>query len=151
MAHWFEDLTKQMADEKMGRRIAVRRVAGTVAGVALAGVLPGTLQAKQNKQCTLGCEPCGGGDCVNCINNPNTNCFCFTQSNGTPVCGCVILCSQASLCSASSQCKKGFACIIGTGCGCPNPTGICVPICRGKHKNCQIGSGHGLTVTGRVL
>src|SRR5579864_7053706 len=99
MAHWFEDLTKTLADEKMGRRAAIRRVAGTVVGAALAGVLPGTIQAKQKKQCPNGCDPCSGGDCVNCLNNPNSNCFCFTLTNGTPVCGCIILCSQASLCS----------------------------------------------------
>src|SRR5689334_576711 len=33
MAHWLEDLTKTMADEKMGRRTAMRHVAGTVAGI----------------------------------------------------------------------------------------------------------------------
>ena len=36
MAHWFEDLSKTVADEKIGRRTAMRRVAGTVAGAALA-------------------------------------------------------------------------------------------------------------------
>jgi hypothetical protein len=152
MTHWFEDLTKTMADEKMGRRAAIGHVAGTVVGAALAGMLPGTIQAKQNKQCPNGCDPCAGGECVNCMNNPNTNCYCFMQSNGTPVCGCNMYCSQASLCSASSQCKKGFACIPGAGCyGCPNPPGICLPICKGKHKNCQLGSGHGSTAAGRVL
>ncbi len=152
MGNWFEDITKTLADEKIGRRTAIRRVAGTVAGVALAGILPGTIQAKQNKQCRYGCNPCDGGDCVNCLNNPNTNCFCFSQADGTPVCGCNTLCSQSSLCTVSSQCKKGFACIFGTGCnGCPYASGVCVPICRGKNKNCQLGSRHGLTVAGRVV
>jgi hypothetical protein len=152
MTHWFEDLTKTLADEKMGRRAAIRRVAGTVVGVAVAGVLPGTVQAKQNKHCPFGgCEPCGGGECVGCQNNPNQNCFCFVQSNSAPVCGCNSLCSQISPCSAPSQCKRGFACIVGTACDCPNGSGTCVPRCRGKHKNCQIGSGYGLTVTGRVV
>ncbi len=150
MAHWLEDLTKTLADEQMGRRAAIRRVAGIAAGVAVAGVLPGTVQAKQNKQCPLGCS-CTGGDCVNCLNNPNQNCFCFTQSNNAPVCGCVIFCSQASACSATNQCKRGFACIIQTGCNCFGPGGVCVPICRGKHKHCQIGSGHGLIANGRVV
>lgn len=151
MANWFEDLTKTMVDEKMGRRAAIRRVAGTVVGAAVAGVLPGTVQAKQNKQCPFGgCTPCGGGECVGCVNNPNPNCFCFTQPNGTPVCGCNSPCSQLSTCSAPSQCKKGFACIVQTGCSCPGP-GVCVPRCRGKHKNCTLGSGHGLTAAGRLL
>ena len=36
MAQWFEDLTKTFGDEKMGRRTAMRRMAGTVAGAAFA-------------------------------------------------------------------------------------------------------------------
>jgi len=41
MASWFEDVTKTLADEKIGRRTALRRVAGTVAGAALASAIPG--------------------------------------------------------------------------------------------------------------
>ncbi len=41
MAKWFEDLTKTMADEKLPRREVIRRLAGSVAGIALASLLPG--------------------------------------------------------------------------------------------------------------
>ncbi|HJT58964.1 MAG TPA: hypothetical protein VJ761_20815 [Ktedonobacteraceae bacterium] len=43
MAHWFEDLSKTMGNEKMGRRTAMRRVAGTLAGVVLTSALPEVL------------------------------------------------------------------------------------------------------------
>ena len=46
MANWFENLTKSVADEKIGRRTALRRVAGGVAGVALAGAVPGLALAR---------------------------------------------------------------------------------------------------------
>jgi hypothetical protein len=40
MANWFEDLTKTIADEKLTRRQAVRRMVGVVAGATLATWLP---------------------------------------------------------------------------------------------------------------
>jgi len=144
MANWFEDVTKTLADEKIGRRTALRRVGGTVAGVALAGAIPGLALAKKN-QC-----PNGGGNCTigfsNC-NNPNTNCFCFTDISGKAVCGCNSYCSQIPVCSSDKTCGKAGKCISANGCtGCGTSTGVCVPNCaKKKNKNCVLGSGHGTT------
>ena len=154
MVNWFEDLTKTMADDKLPRRQAIRRIAGSVAGVALASWLPGQVLAKNipwEKQC-----PFGGSDCVsccvNCTGNPNTNCFCLISTEGRGVCICDTFCSQLPVCSNSSQCQKGFVCITYNGCtGCGNSYGVCIAKCKGKHKNCQIGSGHGMTAAGRML
>src|SRR5712675_1876717 len=95
MAYWFEDLTKTMADDRLSRRQAIRRVAGGVTGMALASWLPGQVLAKDipwNKQCP------GHTDCrssPNCNGNPNTNCFCFSHITGKKdVCGCDSFCSQ---------------------------------------------------------
>jgi hypothetical protein len=144
MANWFETITKTLADEKIGRRTALRRVGGTVAGVALAGALPELALAKKS-QC-----PGGGGNCSvgfsNC-NNSNTNCYCFTETSGKAVCGCNEYCSQAPSCSSNKQCGKGNACITANGCtGCGTSTGVCIANCaKKKNRNCQLGSGHGTT------
>jgi hypothetical protein len=146
MANWFETITKTLADEKIGRRTALRRVGGTVAGVALAGALPELALAKTNKHC-----PGGGGNCsigfVNCSKSSNTNCYCFTDISGKAVCGCNTYCSQAPTCSSDKGCGKGNACISVNGCtGCGSSTGVCIANCaKKKNKNCQLGSGHGTT------
>ena len=153
MANWFEDLTKTMADDKLPRRHAIRRIAASVTGVALASWLPGQVLAKNipwRKQCPTGsdCNSC----CINCNGNPNTNCFCLTSIEGKGACICNNFCSQLPICSNSSQCKKGFVCITENGCtGCGNSYGVCIAKCKGKHKNCTFGSGHGMTATGRVV
>jgi|SRR6185312_7231240 len=144
MANWFEDLTKSVADEKLGRRKAMRRIAGGVAGVVAATAIPGLALAHGSKQC-----PNGGGNCSvgfsNC-NNPNSNCFCFTGTDGLSHCGCNTYCSQAPSCSRNRDCGKGGACITANGCtGCGSSIGVCVPKCHGKNKNCVLGSGHGKT------
>jgi hypothetical protein len=156
MAHWLEDLTKQMADEKIGRRTAIRRVAGTVAGVALASAVPGAVLAK-NKACPV------GGNCTigfkNCQGNPNTNCYCFTGTKlRTAHCLCNDFCSSTSsvergACQKDSDCGKGQACTMFNGCvGCGNEMGICFYKCKGQHKNCTLPTGGtGLTATGRLL
>jgi len=144
MANWFEDVTKTLADEKIGRRTALRRVGGTVAGVALAGAIPG-LALAANKRC-----PGGGGNCSigfsNCT-GPNTNCYCFSDiKHAKATCGCNSFCSQIPLCTSDSGCSKGSKCVAPTGCNSCSPTqGVCIPLCRGKNKNCQLGSGHGST------
>ncbi len=38
MANWLEDLSKTVADEQLPRRVAMRRIAGGVTGVALAWI-----------------------------------------------------------------------------------------------------------------
>jgi hypothetical protein len=150
MANWFEDLTKTMADEKMGRRTAMRHVADTVAGIVAASAMPTLALAKQDKKCKCG-QTCSG-DCAGCPDNPNQNCNCWGQIDGTLACVCNSFCSQVPTCSKPSDCKKGFACITNNGCtGCGNSYGVCLARCRGKHKNCTLGSGHGLTATGRVV
>jgi hypothetical protein len=149
MANWFEDLTKTVADDRLSRRQAMRRIAGGVAGVALASWLPEQALAQNlpwKKQCPIGgsCE----GSFVNCNGNPNPNCICFTSTEGTPACGCNSYCSQLPNCSSSSQCKRGYVCITANGCtGCGTLFAVCMAKCKGKHKNCQLGSGHGVTAT----
>ncbi len=152
MADWFEDLTKTMADEKLPRRQAIHRIAGGGAGVALTSWLPGQVLVKINpesKQCPTGC-PCTV-DCP-CGFNQHGNCFCFITIKGKGVCGCNSYCSQSPTCSSSSQCGKGYSCITNNGCtGCGDSYGVCVAKCKGKNKNCQLGEGHGMTATGRVV
>jgi hypothetical protein len=144
MANWFEDVTKTLADEKIGRRTALRRVAGTVAGVALAGAIPGMALAAS------GCP--AGGNCsigfTNCAGNPNTNCYCFdgVKSKGKGKCGCNQFCSQLPVCTSQAGCSKGTFCSFFTGCNCSGTSGVCITKCVGKNKNCQLGSGHGATV-----
>jgi hypothetical protein len=150
MANWFEDLTKTMADDKIGRRTAIRRVAGTAVAVAVASALPVSAEAKKNKQCPV------GGDCSldgpYCIGNPNPNCYCFIRVDGKGVCGCNSYCSQSPPCASSADCSRGYTCITANGCtGCGFSSGVCVPKCKGKYKNCQLGSGNGLTVKSRSL
>ncbi len=153
MANWLEDLTQTLADDKLPRRQAIRRIAGSVTGIALASWLPGQVLAQNipwKKQCPIGsdCPSC----CENSNGNPNTNCFCFTSIEGKGACGCTNFCSQLPVCSHSSQCKRGFVCITENGCdGCGNSYGVCVAKCKGKHENCKLPDGHGLTVTGRVV
>src|SRR5436305_249056 len=110
MAQWFEDLTKTFGDEKMGRRTAMRRVIGTLAGTAFASALPKIAEARRNKHCS------DGGTCptdlFNCVDISNPNCFCFTQLGGKPGCGCNSYCSQIPTCSQSSKCPRGSLCIV---------------------------------------
>lgn len=148
MANWFEDISKTMADEKIGRRTAIRRVAGTVAGAALASAIPGVALAKKSQAC-----PGGGGNCsigfVNCKNNPNTNCFCYSGTQGSAGhCGCNGFCSQLPTCTKNSNCAKSAFCSFFNGCNCNGGTGVCITKCAGKNKNCQLGSGHGATAAG---
>jgi hypothetical protein len=149
MAHWFEDLTKTMADDKLPRRQAIRRIAGSVAGVALASWLPEQALATN----LPGKNQCGyGGSCdwgfTNCHGNPNYNCFCFTGAPGAPAvfCGCNSYCSQSPTCKRQRHCPRGTVCSTSNGCtGCSPYSGVCIPKCMGKNKNCTLGSGHGLT------
>ena len=143
MANWFEDVTRTMADDKLSRRAAMRRIAESVAGVALASTLPGLALAKK-KSCFV------GGNCTigftNCQGNPNTNCFCFTDSTGKGKCGCNSFCSGIASCNSDKNCGKGSICIISNGCtGCGSSSGTCVWKCSGAHKNCQLGNGQGRT------
>ncbi len=152
MANWLEDLTKTMADDKLPRRHVLRRMAGSVTSMVVASLLPTQALAKADhlqKHCTGPCRMCA---CAPPSCSPNPNCFCFLGIGGKGVCGCNTYCSQAPICSKSSDCQKGFACITVNGCtGCGNSYGVCVPYCVGKHKNCQLGDGHGMTATGRVV
>ncbi len=153
MANWFEDVTKTLADEKIGRRTALRRVAGTVAGVALASAIPGAALAKGRGKAAC---PSGGGTCstgfVNCKNNPNPNCYCFSGTQmGAGHCGCNSPCENDPNCMKNSDCPRGSFCSCFNGCNCGAGLGVCLPKCKGKNKNCQLGSGHGLTAAGRVV
>src|SRR5215469_17842988 len=123
MAHWFEDLTKTLGDDQIGRRTAIRRIAGTLAGTAFASAIAKIAEAKRN-YCT------GYGGCNsffdNCLNDSNTNCYCFEQLGGKAVCGCNSYCSQIPTCSQSMKCPKTYACIVSTGCNCSTSQGVCV-------------------------
>ncbi len=119
MANWFDQVTKTMADKKLGRRQAMKTIAGTVAGAALAGYLPETALANKNS---------------------NTNCFCFANIKGKADCGCDYLCSSATHCTKNSDCGKGHYCSI-TCCG----TMDCIQNCN---STCVLGSGHGKTGAG---
>jgi hypothetical protein len=146
MAHWLEDLTKTMADDKIGRRTAMRRVLGTMSGVALASALPAVSQAKT----TVHHCPPYGGDCsrtfTNCAGIANTNCFCFMRLGGKSVCGCNSYCSQMPTCSSSMKCPKNSVCVIQSGCNCGISQGVCLPNCvKKQNRHCQLGSGHGVT------
>ena len=156
MTHWFEDLTKTVADERLPRRQAIRRIAGSMTGIALASWLPGHVLAKTHpdgtKECPYG--GCGCASCQNCSHNPNKNCYCFITLDIQPkaVCICNTYCSQLPTCMNSKQCGAGYVCITNNGCtGCGTSYGVCIAKCKGKNKNCQLGSGHGLTVTGKLL
>ncbi len=145
MAHWFENLTKTVADEKLSRRQAVGRIAGVVAGATLAAWLPEQVLAKDirwKKMC-----PHGGCGCTcgftNCDGNPNTNCFCFQDINGMGGCGCNTYCSQVKSCTQSMHCPRGTFCAINNGCdGCGSSIGVCLVKCAGKNKNCQLSGTH---------
>src|SRR5579885_2961841 len=145
MANWFENVTKTLADDKISRRTALRRVGGTVAGVAAASAIPGLALAKGNKHCPNGGLTCTNGNLYNCVGISNSNCYCFTSLSGKAVCGCNSYCSQIPTCSSSQKCPKGSVCIVSTGCNCSSSQGVCVPACKKKNKNCQLGSGHGST------
>jgi hypothetical protein len=145
MAHWFEDLTRTIADDKIGRRTAIRRVAGGVVGAALTSVAPGLALAKKSKDCPTGGGTCSNPNYPNCAGNSNLNCYCFTDITGNPLCACNMYCSGDWPCYRNSDCPRGSACIVSTGCNCSTSSGICIVRCKGKNKNCQLGSGHGTT------
>jgi hypothetical protein len=145
MANWFEDLTKTVSDDKLTRRQAVGRIATVVAGATIAAWLPDQALAKHipwKKQC-----PNGGCGCTcgftNCTGNPNVNCYCFLDINGKGACGCNSYCSQLKTCTQSSHCPRDTFCAIENGCdSCGTSSGVCLPKCKGKYKNCQLGGTH---------
>ncbi len=137
MANWFDQVTKTLADKKLDRRQAMKTIAGTVAGVAIAGYLPETALAKK-----FGCSVQSCGTYTNCPKNSNTNCFCFANIKGKADCGCDYLCGSAKNCTKNSDCGKGSYCSI-TCCG----TMDCIQKCN---KTCTLGSAHaGKTASGR--
>lgn len=156
MANWFEDATKTLADDKLSWRSAILRVAGVLAGAAFTSFFPGAgatfasaghgpfkkLVCPPSGQCSIG-GSCSGGSFTNCANNPNTNCYCFTEWGGPGVCACNAYCSQVPTCDSATQCPSGSICIVDTGCNCSSSAGLCVPACAGPHKNCVLsGNGH---------
>jgi len=126
MANWFDSITKTLADDKLGRRQALKTIAGTVAGAAVAAYIPGSAFAKK------GCKP---GSCTTGFKNcqKNANCYCFQRTGKkTGACGCNSYCASIPPCSSQSQCSKGHSCITNTGCGCTS--GFCIPNCS---KTCH--------------
>jgi hypothetical protein len=141
MANWFEDLTKTMADEKMGRRMAMRCVARILAGGALASLIPDMALASK-KSCRVG-GTCSTGF-SNCPGNSNPNCYCFTDINGKARCGCNVFCGL-EFCGSDAACGKGSFCSILNGCTGCGILGVCLYTCKGPHTNCFMGSGQGVT------
>lgn len=136
MSNWFEDLAKNVADEKIGRRKAFRRIAGGVAGAALAGAIPGLALADTTRAC-----PGGGGTCftgfANC-NNLNSNCYCFSDPHSNAFCGCNAFCSSLSPCSTNHDCPSGTFCGVNTGCNCGTSGGVCISTCNGANEHCVL-------------
>lgn len=136
MANWFDQVTKTLADKKLDRRQAMKTIAGTVAGVAIAAYLPETALAKR-----YGCTLQSCGTYTNCPKNSNTNCYCFANLKNKPQCGCDYLCGSAKNCTKNSDCGKGYYCSI-TCCG----TMDCIQNCN---QTCVLGSVHtGKTASG---
>jgi len=134
MANWFESVTKTLADDKLSRRSAFRKAAGTVAGVALASLVPGSALANSDAGKCKTHGSCSTGGYTNCLKK-NTNCFCFQSTEGKAVCGCNTYCASAPPCSNSKACGAGKFCLTNSGCGCS--TGLCVQKCN---KTCILKS-----------
>lgn len=135
MANWFEDLTKTLADDKLRRRQAIRRISGIVVGAALASWLPGEAFAASEQKHR--CSPYGtcSSTFANCGINKYNNCYCFQKLGSTKgVCGCNSYCDD-QFCNNQAQCQAGYVCITNTGCGCT--VGVCIPKCT---KTCQLDS-----------
>lgn len=147
MADWFEDLTKTMGEAKMGRRTAMRRVAGILAGGALASLIPDMALARK-KSCRVG-GTCSTGF-PHCPGNTNPNCYCLTDINGKARCGCTGPCGQ-EFCLNDAACGKGQFCSILNGCtGCGSSGGVCIQKCPGSNTRCMLGNRHGVTAAGHM-
>lgn len=157
MTSWFDDMTKTLADGKLSRRQAVRRIAGTVAGAMVATYLPQSVFATRALKCNCpgNCQGVSPNDCGGC-NGPgfcnchmqrfrNSNCYCFTRlDNGKGECGCNTYCASVTSCAKQSDCSKGYTCITSTGCSCNG--GICIQNCN---KTCVLGASRaGRTAVG---
>ena len=60
----------------------------------------------------------------------NSNCFCFTSTEGTAACACNSYCSQSPSCCSTADCEADHVCITSNGCtGCSNVGGVCVHVC----------------------
>jgi hypothetical protein len=139
MSDWFEDITKTLADEKLGRRQALKTIAGTVASAALITYLPSSALARVKKK-----RKCQGTPYI-CGNQQqacgkNSTCISLTDVDGSTRCGCNEYCSTAPSCSSDSGCAKGYFCSTDNSCtGCDTGLGICVQCCT---KTCTLGSAH---------
>jgi hypothetical protein len=139
MANWFDDLTKTLANEKLRRRQAIRRISGIVAGAALASWLPGRAFAASAQKHR--CSPYGtcSSTFSNCGINKYNNCYCFQKMGSTRstkgVCACNTYCATFAPCTNQTQCQRGYACITNTGCGCTS--GTCIQKCT---RTCQLDS-----------
>ncbi len=134
MANWFDEITRTMADDKLSRRQALGRVAGSLAGVALASWIPGQALAKSTSAAKSGAchnpATCGGtfSPCGH-----NKNCFCFLNSKGSGTCGCIVnICNnKEKTCKSDSDCPSGSFCAMKTCCPHKN---VCLPKCG---KTCK--------------
>lgn len=144
MTHWFEEMTKLLADGTLSRRQALKSMAGMIAWTMFATSLPGSTFATKAHACN------NPGTCSNphypqCGHNINHYCNCYTRlDNGKGVCGCGPFCACQNaippcFCSKQSDCPKGYTCVTQTGCGCS--TDVCVQNCARTCRPPLGGSG----------
>jgi hypothetical protein len=144
MTKWFDEITKTLADDKLSRRQVMRKVAGTIAGAALASFIPA--EALAARKMASSC-PGPAGNCTSGFQNcgSNSNCYGFTDVSGKGVCGCNTYCTQAPPCSNDSSCGSGGVCIGYNGCTGCGSAGACIKACCGSNSNCQLSAGAGRT------
>jgi hypothetical protein len=141
MNDWFDDITRTLADDTLSRRQIVRKVASTMAGVALAAFLPADVLAKRKHGRCPYVDKTGVGGPTCFAGEPgcsgNQNCYSFMDiSLKADWCGCNEYCSTAKPCTSDKTCAKGYFCSGCTGCG---QAGICVQCCN---KTCTLSSSH---------
>lgn len=140
MSDWFHDITKTLADNTLSRREAVKKIAVTIAGTALASWFPGIALARSQFGKCPDCIPNGCNSCScftgGCSHNNNCLCLFKLDSQEEWLCGCIEYCASAKPCTRQSDCGKGSFCSTNNGCACP-PNGICVQKCT---KTCHLAA-----------
>ena len=144
MADWFDELTQALANDRLSRRQALRKIVGTVGGAIVAMLLPGQAFAERSKAQLCGYAGTCSTDFNNCGTQHNPFCYCFQRIDGKHVCCCTNYCASVKPCSKQSDCGKGYSCITNWGCGCS--TGGCLQNCT---KTCHLDAHRaGRTATG---
>jgi hypothetical protein len=76
--------------------------------------------------CVATCCQAGGFACGGGAEFCNSNCVCFTSSDGTTQCGDILdqACGSFAVCGADNSCPEGTFCAMNTCCG-----NVCIPFC----------------------